>query len=543
MTSTRFSKIFIFFFFVLFFHSLFSQENAKELELLQNKNYNFLEKKFWKSIQNQTTEKKYAIAYLLKAKKEKDSIEISNGFFMMIYTADWEKSKVYTDSIVNITKNNINYNQPAKAYLLRASYFGNKGNSKGALKELEKAEFCSQKSGNISQLYEIKYHIARIQTDIGDYESSINMLKVIIPYYKEKGNTRSQIISSWSLANNYNLQKKPDSALKINQKIIPLSLQTRDSVIYYKLLLSAAISLYDKNNYSSSVDSLYKIKKLYSEKNYNNSTKVLLNFYLGKNYLKQNKTDLGISLLKKVDTISTINKYFHNSIRENYTILYHFYKEKNDIKNQLLYINKLLKTDSILDNDFNYLIQKTNTKLFSNDLVLEKEKIIRSQKKRNFNTRIIIVILLCICIFLLFMLLKKYKKGTEDIFNKKKTEIFKIDNTTTKRILDGLSKIEQGNLLLKKDVNLSVLAKVLETNTSYISKTINEHKQKTFKQYLIDYRIRTLIKELDEKPIMRKYSIEAMASSIGYSNASSFTRIFKNYTGKSPSVFLKKRYS
>jgi len=83
---------------------------------------------------------------------------------------------------------------------------------------------------------------------------------------------------------------------------------------------------------------------------------------------------------------------------------------------------------------------------------------------------------------------------------------------------------------------------MLNTNTSYLSHIINEHKQKTFKHYLIDLRISVLIKNLEKNPILRKHSIEALAESVGYTNASSFTRIFKNHIGVSPSKYLKEKY-
>lgn len=97
-------------------------------------------------------------------------------------------------------------------------------------------------------------------------------------------------------------------------------------------------------------------------------------------------------------------------------------------------------------------------------------------------------------------------------------------------------------MFLDKDFNLNVLAKLLNTNTSYASRIINDYKQQTFKQYLVGLRIDVLINNLEKNPIMRKHSIEALAESIGYTNASSFTRIFKGYAGVNPSEYLKKKY-
>jgi len=539
----------MYFFFFLFSQILFSQTQKKEIELLQNESFTFLEEKYWKSVQNKNAEEKYAEAYILKGKKEKDTTEISNGYYMMIYAKSYEKSKNYIDSIIEITKNNINYYQPAKVYLLKATDYGNKGNYVSAFKSLKKAENSAIISGNKSLLFEIKYINSRLKTDIGSYEESNKILKEVMPYTKEKGNIRSQIISSWAIGNNYNLLKQPDSALKITEKIIPLSLKTRDSVIYYKLLLSTAISYYDKENYQASLDSIFKIKKLYDTNNYNYSIDILINLYLAKNYLKQNKTDLGVNFLKKVDTISTSNSYYHSSIRENYSLLYDYYKEKKDVKNQLLYINKLLKTDSILDNDFSYMLKNTTTQVISEQLNSEKEAIIKSLKKDDYQKKVIVAVLLLFSGVLLIILFKNntkrklYKNHLKKLSIKKKDNSHKIDIDIKNRILEGLKEIEETKQFLESDFNLAYLSKNLKTNTSYLSKIINESKKTTFKHYLVDLRIKYLIEQLDENPILRKYSIEALAASIGYTNASSFTRIFKKYAGVSPSKFLKEKYA
>ncbi len=137
--------------------------------------------------------------------------------------------------------------------------------------------------------------------------------------------------------------------------------------------------------------------------------------------------------------------------------------------------------------------------------------------------------------------LKKLNK--ENNFKKEQIKPNAINNETTKRVLEDLYNMEKTTMYLDKDFSLSVLAKLLKTNTSYLSRIINEHKQKSFKQYLIDLRISALIKNLDENPIMHKYSIEALGNSIGYTNASSFTRVFKSHVGVSPSEYLRKKYS
>jgi AraC-like DNA-binding protein len=528
------------------------EREIKKNEKLKNESYLDLEKVFWNPLNKYDSIKrlKYAKAYLRKAKKDKDTLEIANAFFMMTYS-NKRNVLTYLDSVIYITKNKSYKSQPINAYILKATIFGQKNNFKKALFNLEKANYHAKINGNILQLNDIKYLISRFKTSLGDYESAKKLQKELITYYKSNnyfGFERAYIVVSEAYANSLNFLQQPDSALQIVKNLIPLSLKTTDSVIYYKLLISSAISNYQKGNFKTSLDSIIKLKEYNKKKIFSTDINILINLYEGKNYLQQHNEKLAIKSFEKVDSISSFKNYIHTYVRENYTLMYNYYREKNDIKNQLYYINKLLVTDSILDTDLAYLVKNVNSKFTTPNLIEEKQKIIKSLKNRVTNRVILISILLIFCIVCVLIIIKNnskkklYLKRIVELETPKKENSYIIDDEISKKILDDLIEIEKSDVLLQKEMNLTALAKKLNTNTSYISKIINEHKQKTFKQYLVDYRIRVLIKQLDENPIMRKYSIEALADSVGYTNASSFTRIFKNYTGASPSEYFKKKY-
>lgn len=131
------------------------------------------------------------------------------------------------------------------------------------------------------------------------------------------------------------------------------------------------------------------------------------------------------------------------------------------------------------------------------------------------------------------------EKATTPPTEPKKVE---IKDQHTIQILEGLQRIENSRLFLDKDFSLPVLAKLLESNTTYVSKVINDHIGKSFKEYLMELRMNILLKDLEEKPIIRKYSIEALADYTGYTNASSFSRAFKKKFDISPSKYLKEKY-
>ncbi|NND63904.1 MAG: AraC family transcriptional regulator [Flavobacteriaceae bacterium] len=92
---------------------------------------------------------------------------------------------------------------------------------------------------------------------------------------------------------------------------------------------------------------------------------------------------------------------------------------------------------------------------------------------------------------------------------------------------------------LNQEVSLNSLAKDIGTNHSYLSKTINSVKGKSFKNYLNDLRISHAYLELKRDSKMRKFTIEAIAFENGFKSAESFSKKFKEKYEIYPSQFLK----
>ena len=107
-------------------------------------------------------------------------------------------------------------------------------------------------------------------------------------------------------------------------------------------------------------------------------------------------------------------------------------------------------------------------------------------------------------------------------------------------ILYKLKEFEINKGYLDKDLDLSSLAKTLGTNHSYLSRVINQVKEKSFKYYLNDLRIEYAYVDLQTNPKKRRYTIEAIARDVGFKSAESFSKKFKQRFEMYPSVFLKK---
>ena len=88
------------------------------------------------------------------------------------------------------------------------------------------------------------------------------------------------------------------------------------------------------------------------------------------------------------------------------------------------------------------------------------------------------------------------------------------------------------------DSNLSLtnISKSLDINPSYLSREFSKHfDQLSFGEYIRKLRIEKAITLIQQN----KYSLTEIAYLTGFSDQSHFTRIFKQHTGKSPSLYKK----
>ena len=121
-----------------------------------------------------------------------------------------------------------------------------------------------------------------------------------------------------------------------------------------------------------------------------------------------------------------------------------------------------------------------------------------------------------------------------------KPEKIDVPETIAKVILEKLIVFENELGFLKPNINQAEFAKELDTNSSYLSKTINHYKEQNFSQYLNSLRIDYTIQKLKEDSYFRKISIKALAEEMGFGNQETFSKAFYAKTGLQPSYFINK---
>lgn len=563
----------IFILFLLFLQENHAQSNQiPSINSLTNKEYEEISENFSILANDSAKAQVYAQAYLLKAKQNNDIINKANGYYMLATISERNKALLYSDSIITITKNSDDYIYPAKAHIFKAQILGAMGRYKKSMEELVVANICAKRNENLDQQYKIKYFIALLKSNLGEYEETLKIFKSIKEYHEKKYNEDAKanhfdyVKSMYALANAYNDTKKHDSAYFENKKAIELSLQTKDSVLYTNLLLSSGATHFFVKEYQSALDSITKFKQIY-DKDQNKSIVygTTSDFYLGRIYFELNNLDKSLEHLEKVDKITFESKNFFPGFRPAYEILIKSYKQKENTDKQLYYIDRLLKFDSISNTEFKHLYKKINEEYSTPNLISEKQAIIDSLEQNNKAKIFFLLILSIVSIILivvLFLNIKKkrtYKKRFQELLDVNKKEPVqinpKVDTSKTGEdnkpndigiseiivgdILKNLEQFENNNDFLEPNLTVSTLSKKFKTNSKYLSKVINMYKNKSFSNYVNELRINYVVEELKSNTKFRKYTIKAIANEIGFNTTEAFSKSFYKTTGIYPSFFLK----
>ena len=98
--------------------------------------------------------------------------------------------------------------------------------------------------------------------------------------------------------------------------------------------------------------------------------------------------------------------------------------------------------------------------------------------------------------------------------------------------------LEDEKIFRQQNLSESKLAELLNTNTSYLSSIINNRFEMSFKTLLNKYRVDEARNLLVSKKYSN-YSIEGIATEVGYLSRSAFYQVFKQITGMTPSAYIK----
>jgi len=531
-------------------------QDFKELDL-QEKSYLSLQKLFEINKRDSVFSTKIASVLIEKAKEEKDSTKIAEGYAKLAFVSRLNTSIKYLDTCIAFSKNSLHVNYPALGYLFKSKYLFENEEYELSLKNGILGYQYASKKNNVEQQLTALHQINAVNELWGDYHKVLKTEFLAYDLLFKNKNiaqfTENYLYSLEGIGKCYVRLKKPDSALYYFNKGIVESLKKKDTTTYLAFVSRTGMALYVKENYEEALDSL--IKGDLIRESYNNNYLPYFYFYAGNSYCQTGKKELGISYFIKIDSIYDKKHVLSPELPMVYDILVSYYRDKGDEKRQLKYLYKLVQIQRIIDVKKDNIKEETDKEYHIPKLLEDKEEQIADLTQQNQKSKIITwVVIAFLSIMVLFSVYyfkrqKKFKERFENLIAKqekdgaleKNQEITSdISIAIIEGILKNLDDFEAKNTFLNKTISLSEMAKSFGTNSSYLSKVINLKKDKNVSNYINDLRVEYIVKELKTNSKFRKYTIKAIANECGFNSSESFSKAFYKKYGIYPSYFIKK---
>lgn len=129
---------------------------------------------------------------------------------------------------------------------------------------------------------------------------------------------------------------------------------------------------------------------------------------------------------------------------------------------------------------------------------------------------------------------KSLPASTEMREAKKKSDIRDEQTVFLSNAIERL--LTNNKIFLDPDLTLQVLSDMLNSNSSYVSRAINETYGKNFNSVINELRVKEARRMLADQKY-NHLTIEGIAREVGFNSIPSFNNAFKKFTGLSPSFF------
>ncbi|AZA47711.1 helix-turn-helix domain-containing protein [Chryseobacterium carnipullorum] len=512
--------------------------------------------------------------YLQKAKSEKNNLQMAEGYLLVHFNEDFPLAMKYIDSVFIVTKNTRESSYDAIAYRMKGNLYYKNDNLKAALDNYIVSLKYAQRQKDQKLIAYANLNIAYINSHIG---RNVEAAKMFRHYYDSNELSESEHNQTRvNLINCYIESDQLDSVGVLIKEGLDYSTKNQNKYSVNQYLYLSGFSYLKQKKYEQAIGEFSKAYDYFSDIEDNNANYVL--YSLGKSYEGLNDKKKTVEYFTKLDANVEKTNITFPDLRDVYTFLIDYYKDNDDTQKQLYYIDRFLKVDKKLDEQFKYLSTELPKKYDTPNLLREKENIINDLNNNKISLYASISVLLLILILFIYLYYKskktekQYRKIAQDLihsiekkhmepveiqkneFSQEETQPLIIEEVmpeikdktgnalsedVTQSILKDLNTFESKGLFLKKGITLASLAKTFKTNTAYLSEVINTHQGKNFTTYLNDLRIDYVSERLLEDKKLRSYKLPAIADELGYNNVQAFSAAFKKKTGTTPAIYIK----
>lgn len=552
-------------------NSILAQNTTHGLDSLVEAEYADLKSKYLRFFDSLPAESsKYAKAYIRKARRDVDSLELSNGYNLMTYSKDREVAINYLDSLILISELLDDKSLLTRAYYQRGGILFKRRNFKEALDNYLQAKELSEYIEDDKFNYLIKYSIGVLKKRLSNFDEAKEIFLDCNDYLETKdyhGAYKFFYLSNLQvLSDCYRNLGKIDSSSLLNKKGYRHASEVNALKSQAHFTVDEGINMFSMGRIETAIDSITK-GIVYFEDNHGNPDLIVSYYYLGRAYESAGDEIKAVRNYKKVDSLFKLINDLKPEARDAYDRMINYYKKTGDKKKQLEVVGQLLRVDSVLNSNYRYLNTNIIRQYDTPQLLQEKEELIKAlnKGKKSISRWLYVVIsLLIIALVSIYYYIKKqlkYKKRFEELTAAKKNlnksaktksardkflEIktnelsdIGISNELILEIQQKLENFVNKKGYLENSTTLNSLSKQLHTNSKYLSKVINYYEQKNFSSYINDLRIDHTIEQLETDRKFRNYAIKAIADEVGFNNTESFSKAFYKKTGIYPSFFIK----
>lgn len=122
----------------------------------------------------------------------------------------------------------------------------------------------------------------------------------------------------------------------------------------------------------------------------------------------------------------------------------------------------------------------------------------------------------------------------------RRQRIGNMDEEAEQRLLEKIGRVTNDiSEISKNEFSIDRLAKLIGSNSHYVSKVINDHYGKNFATLLGEARVSHACKMLCDIATYGNMTIETIALELGFKSRSNFVTVFKKVTGLTPSEYRK----
>jgi AraC-like DNA-binding protein len=493
----------------------------------------------------------YLKKYLAKAKKEHNHQETVFAYKEMLHESDVDLRFVYADSMVAASHVSGENDLIGSAYLTRGVAHYQIRQHQKALDDYLTANKHLAGSNDYYLKHKVKYSIGQIKYYLGYYNEAISLFRECIAFFKDSENvpylkSLHMLSLSYSFTGNYKMADEM-AALALQE-----SARLKEKSMLPYIDTAKGINFFMTGKYRQTVTYITgALPDIRRDRDFANEATA--NFYLGRAYWEIGQKENAVVHFLEVDRIFMTNNYIRPDLRLSFEYLIKYYHQRNDKDIELQYIDKLLKADSLLGKEFRYLIKKIHKEYDTAELLAEKEKIESELKRSRWSGWAIGGLATMLAMIIIWLILRQrrlqklYRRHFDELINPSSkpmpksslpsNEKLDVNPAIVESILKKLNEFENKRGYLKKDLNANKLATICNTNSKYLSKVINHHKQKSIVTYINDLRIDYLVERLKNESLLRNYTNGALADEAGFSTAQHFTAAFKKRTKISPGYF------